>query len=773
MNEPLVRTRGGVHAAVRHDSAVGHVTGAARYLDDVPTVPGTLEASLVLSPHAHARICRIDLSRALAAPGVVAAVTAADIPGKNDIAPIRSDEPALAAGVVEYEGQPVAAIAADTFDQARAAARLVEIVYEPLPAVLSIEEAMARESFVSPPQTMVRGELEPALAGSPQRLSGELRCGGQDHFYLEGQIALAVPGEDADMEIWSSTQHPTEVQHGVAHLLGLPFNAVTVEVRRMGGAFGGKESQATIIAGIAAVLAFKARRPVKLRLPRDDDMRATGKRHPFLIRYDVGFDGEGRIHALDLTLAADGGSVADHTPAVLTRALCHADNCYFLPNVRFRGLPCKTNTVSNTAFRGYGGPQGMLAIETVIEAVARQLGLPVHTVRRRNFYGIGRNDVTPYGMTVEDNIIERVVDELDRAVGLAAWRRDVANFNRQSPVVKKGLATMPIKFGISFNRPALNQAGALVHVYTDGSVVLNHGGTEMGQGLFIKVAQVVAEVFAIDLDHVRVSATSTAKVPNTSATAASSGSDLNGMAALHAAEQIKSRMTEVAAEHFAVPAQEIVFSSNRIYAGNRSLSFAELAALSWEKRVSLSAAGFYSTPKIHWDFATHTGRPFFYFVYGAAAAEVAIDTLTGESRVLRAELIQDCGRSLNPAIDLGQIEGAFVQGMGWLTTEELWWDAEGHLRTHGPSTYKIPGSRDVPPVFNARILSDAPNREATIFRSKAVGEPPLMLAISVWLAIRDAIASLADYRLAPQLDAPATPERVLAAIDDLRSRRKD
>jgi xanthine dehydrogenase large subunit len=773
MNEPLVRTRGGVHAAVRHDSAVGHVTGAARYLDDVPTVPGTLEASLVLSPHAHARICRIDLSRALAAPGVVAAVTAADIPGKNDIAPIRSDEPALAAGVVEYEGQPVAAIAADTFDQARAAARLVEIVYEPLPAVLSIEEAMARESFVSPPQTMVRGEVEPALAGSPQRLSGELRCGGQDHFYLEGQIALAVPGEDADMEIWSSTQHPTEVQHGVAHLLGLPFNAVTVEVRRMGGAFGGKESQATIIAGIAAVLAFKARRPVKLRLPRDDDMRATGKRHPFLIRYDVGFDGEGRILALDLTLAADGGSVADHTPAVLTRALCHADNCYFLPNVRFRGLPCKTNTVSNTAFRGYGGPQGMLAIETVIEAVARQLGLPVHTVRRRNFYGIGRNDVTPYGMTVEDNIIERVVDELDRAVGLAAWRRDVANFNRQSPVVKKGLATMPIKFGISFNRPALNQAGALVHVYTDGSVVLNHGGTEMGQGLFIKVAQVVAEVFAIDLDHVRVSATSTAKVPNTSATAASSGSDLNGMAALHAAEQIKSRMTEVAAEHFAVPAQEIVFSSNRIYAGNRSLSFAELAALSWEKRVSLSAAGFYSTPKIHWDFATHTGRPFFYFVYGAAAAEVAIDTLTGESRVLRAELIQDCGRSLNPAIDLGQIEGAFVQGMGWLTTEELWWDAEGHLRTHGPSTYKIPGSRDVPPVFNARILSDAPNREATIFRSKAVGEPPLMLAISVWLAIRDAIASLADYRLAPQLDAPATPERVLAAIDDLRSRRKD
>jgi xanthine dehydrogenase large subunit len=771
MNEVSPRVRGAVHAAVRHDSAIAHVTGSARYLDDVATVPGTLEAALVLSPHAHARIRSVDLSACLAASGVSLAITAADIPGKNDIAPIRSGEPALAADIVEYEGQPVAAIAAATLDQARAAAKLAAIDYERLPAVLTIEEAMARDSYVSPPQLMVRGDVEAALAGAPHRLSGELRCGGQDHFYLEGQIALATPGETPDMHVWSSTQHPTEVQHGVAHLLGLPFNAVTVEVRRMGGAFGGKESQATIIAGIAALLAWKARQPVKLRLPRDDDMRATGKRHPFLIRYDVGFDAQGHILALDLTLAANGGNVADHTPAVLTRALCHADNCYFLPNVRFRGLPCKTNTVSNTAFRGYGGPQAMLAIETIIEVIARRLGLPVYAVRRRNFYGVGRNDVTPYGMRVEDNIIERLVDELDRAVGLAAWRREIVNFNQISPVVKKGLATMPVKFGISFNRPALNQAGALVHVYTDGSVVLNHGGTEMGQGLFIKVAQVVAEAFAIDLDHIRVSATSTAKVPNTSPTAASSGSDLNGMAALNACREIKARMTEVAADHFGVPADEIVFDSNRIYAGNRSLSFAELAAFSWEKRVSLSATGFYRTPDIHWDSASNTGRPFYYFVYGAAAAEVAIDTLTGESRVLRAELIQDCGRSLNPAIDLGQIEGAFVQGMGWLTSEELWWDGEGRLRTCGPSTYKIPGSRDVPPIFNARLLKDAPNRAATLFRSKAIGEPPLMLAISVWLAIRDAIASLADHKLAPRIDAPATPERVLAAIEELRARK--
>jgi xanthine dehydrogenase large subunit len=770
MNEFLARIRGGVHSAVRHDSAVGHVTGAARYLDDMPNAPGTLEAALVLSPHAHARIRSVDFSCSLAIPGVVTAITAADIPGKNDIAPIRSDEPALAADVAEYEGQPVAAVAAATLDQAWAGAKLAAIDYEPLPAVLAIEEAMAQESFVSPPQLIVRGDVEAALKSAPRRLAGELRCGGQDHFYLEGQIALAVPGESGDMQVWSSTQHPTEVQHGVAHLLGVPFNAVTVEVRRMGGAFGGKESQATIIAGIAAVLAWKARAPVKLRLPRDADMRATGKRHPFLIRYEVGFDDGGHILALDLVLAANGGNVADHTPAVLTRALCHADNCYYLPNVRLRGLPCKTNTVSNTAFRGYGGPQAMLAIESIIEAIARRLDLSVDAVRRRNFYGIGRNDVTPYGMKVEDNIIERVLDELDRTVDVAAWRRAVEEFNFSSPVVKKGLATMPVKFGISFNHPALNQAGALVHVYTDGSVVLNHGGTEMGQGLFIKVAQVVAETFAIDLHHVRVSATSTAKVPNTSATAASSGSDLNGMAAMHACEEIKARMTVVAAEHFAVPASEIVFASNRIFAGNRSLSFAELAALSWQQRISLSAAGFYRTPKIYWDPATSTGRPFFYFVYGAAAAEVAIDTLTGESRVLRAELLQDCGRSLNPAIDLGQIEGAFVQGMGWVTSEELWWDGEGRLRTIGPSTYKIPGSRDVPAIFNARILADAPNREATIFRSKAVGEPPLMLAISVFLAIRDAIASLAEYRHAPRLDAPATPERILAAIDEIKDR---
>jgi xanthine dehydrogenase large subunit len=768
MNTPLARIRGSVHTAVSHDSAAGHVTGRALYLDDIPTVPGTLEAALVLSSHAHARIVRIDLTRALAAPGVITAITAGDIPGKNDIGPIRAGEPILPPETVEHVGQPVVAIAAATFRQARAAAKLVEVEYEPLAPVLSVEEAIGRESFVSPPQEMQRGDVQGGLANAPHRLSGDLHIGGQDHFYLEGQIAIATPGDANDMFIVSSTQHPTEVQHGVAHLLGLPLSAVTTEVRRMGGAFGGKESQATMVAGLAALLAWKARRPVKLRLPRDDDMQATGKRHPFLVRYDVGFDGKGRVLALDMTLAANGGHVADHTPAVLTRALCHADNCYWLPNVHLRGLACKTNTVSNTAFRGYGGPQGMLAIEAIIDRIARYLHLSNEEVRRRNYYGVGRNNVTPYKMKIEDNIIGRVVEELERTVDLAGWRKAIDDFNAASPVVKKGLATMPVKFGISFNRPTLNQAGALVHVYTDGSILLNHGGTEMGQGLFIKVAQVVAEVFQVDIDHIRVSATSTGKVPNTSPTAASSGSDINGMAARNAAEQIKARMSEVAAAHFGVPHGDIVFNANRIYAGNRSISFPELAQMSWEQRVSLSSTGYYKTPKIHWDMATSSGRPFYYFTYGAAAAEVAVDTLTGEMRVLRAELLQDCGRSLNPAIDLGQIEGAFVQGMGWLTSEELWWDEAGRLRTHGPSTYKIPGSRDVPSVFNARILADAPNREATIYHSKAVGEPPLMLAIAVWLAIRDAIASLAGHRVAPQLDAPATPERILDAIGKLR-----
>jgi len=753
-----------------HDSARLHVAGTALFIDDMPEPPGLLHCKLVVSPHAHARILGIDATAALALPGVAAVLNAADIPGVNDIGPILKDEPCLAEGIAAYAGQAVAIVAAETLAIARQAAKRVAVEYATLPPVLTIEEALAAENYVAPPQIMQRGDAAAALAAAPHRLSGRLSTGGQDHFYLEGQIALAVPREDGGMLVYSSTQHPTEVQHGVSHLLNLPHAAVTVEVRRMGGAFGGKESQATQIAGMAALVAARTGRPTKLRLARDDDMIVTGKRHDFLIDWEVGFDAEGRILALDMRLASRAGNVADLSPAVLNRALCHVDNVYFLPHVRLRGYACKTNTVSNTAFRGFGGPQGMIGTEAMIEQIACHLGLLIETVRARNYYGPPPRATTPYGQTVEDDIIAPLEAKLAASAGLAERRAAIDAFNRTSPVIRKGLATFAVKFGISFNVPTLNQAGALVHVYTDGSVHLNHGGTEMGQGLFVKVAQIVADVFQIDIESIQISATATDKVPNTSATAASSGSDLNGMAAYNAATEIRARMAAVAAAAFGVPIDRIEFSRNRIHGGGRSMSFAELAKLAWSQRVSLSATGFYRTPKLSWNAKTLQGQPFYYFAYGVAASEVAIDCLTGEYRVLRTDIVHDCGRSLNPAIDRGQIEGGFVQGMGWLTMEELWWDEAGRLRTHAPSTYKIPGSRDVPADFRVHILEDSPNSEPTIFRSKAVGEPPLMLAISVWLALRDAVASLSHRRFSVHLDAPATPERVLAAVTDMRER---
>lgn len=761
---------GAVHAKVRHDSARGHVTGQAQYIDDMPMLPGTLEVVLVTSPHPHADIVSIDVSAARAADGVRAVISADDIPGVNNVGPVFEGEPVLAAGFVDYVGAPVVAIAADSYDQALSAAALVSVEYEERPAVLDIEQALEQELFTYPPQIMTIGEPEAAIANAPHRIDGEVRCGGQDHFYLESHIAMAVPHDNGDLDVYSSTQHPSEVQHGVAHVLGVPTNAVTVEVRRMGGAFGGKESQSTIFAAIAAALADSCGQPVKLRLRRDDDMVITGKRHDFLFRYQVGFDADGRIEGVDILMAMRSGNVADLSPGVLARALCHADNCYYLPNARLHGYPCKTNTVSNTAFRGFGGPQGMLVIEVVIEHIARVLGRAVDEIRAVNYYGTEDRNVTPYQQRVKDNIIVPLVDRLRTEIDFDAMSQAVDDFNASHETLKKGIALMPVKFGVSFNTPKLNQAGALVHVYTDGSVHLNHGGTEMGQGLFTKVAQVVASVFQIDLDNIKISATRTDKVPNTSATAASSGSDLNGMAAFNATNTIKARMAEVAAAHFGASVDTIEFRQNRVYAGNESLSFPEVAQLTWDARVSLSATGFYSTPGLHWDAKSLIGNPFYYFTYGAAVSEVVIDTLTGESRVLRADILQDCGNSLNPAIDLGQIEGAFVQGQGWLTSEELVWDDRGRLMTHGPSTYKIPGSRDVPHVFNVHILEDAPNREETIFHSKAVGEPPLMLALSVWLAIRDAVSRVADYRLMPRLDAPATPEAILMAVDDIRAR---
>jgi xanthine dehydrogenase large subunit len=767
---------GKVHSAQRHDSALKHVTGQALYIDDMAEPPGTLHAALVLSPVACGKLRRLDLAQAASMPGVVAVLAAADIPGKNDVAAIGQGEPLFAPERVEFAGQPLAMVVASNLDTAREAAERAVIEIEAEEAILDTATALARKTYVQAPSSLLRGDPEAAMKSAPHRLSAEFSVGGQEHFYLEGQVAFALPGEDGDIVVHSSTQHPTEVQHICARLLGCDFNRVTTVVRRLGGGFGGKESNASWVAGAAVLAAHKTGKPVKLRLPREIDMIATGKRHGFEYRYTVGFDDEGRVLALDAVLAADAGWSLDLTPGVVARALTHTDNAYWIPHFRAVGYACRTNKQSNTAFRGFGGPQGVVVMEDALDRIAHQLGLDANEVRALNFYAEGR-DETPYGQKVDENHLLRCWAEVCQGGELDRRRSEIDAFNKANPVLKRGLGLFPLKFGISFNLPHMNQAGALVHVYTDGSIRLNHGGTEMGQGLFIKVAQVVAEVFKVDIDRIRPSATSTAEVPNTSPTAASTGSDLNGWAAWEAANTIKTRMIAYAAEHFGAAESEIEFADGTVRiapsgsnrpGSNQVLSFGELAKLCWMGRVSLSATGFYRTPKIHWDPVAMRGRPFFYFSFGAAMAEVAIDTLTGESRVLRADLVQDCGTSLNPAIDLGQIEGAFVQGQGWLTCEELWWDKQGRLRTAGPSTYKIPGSRDVPPVFNVKMLANAPSREATIFRSKAVGEPPLLLATAVWTALKDAIGAATGRTEPVRLDAPATPERVLAAIEAIR-----
>jgi xanthine dehydrogenase large subunit len=761
--------RGGVHLAQRHDSAHKHVTGLAEYTDDIAEPIGTLHAYLGLADRAHAEIVSMDLEAVRAAPGVVGVLTKADIPGSNDISPVgKHDDPIFAEGKVEFHGQPIFAVVAETRDAARRAAQLAKVEYRDLPHVVDVEEALeARYPFVTEPLKLERGEVEPALAAAPRRLKARMRCGGQDHFYLEGMIAFAIPGEDDEVTVYSSTQHPSEVQHMVAHVLGVPSNAVTIVVRRMGGGFGGKETQPNLFAGVAAVAAKKYGRAVKLRPDRDDDMVATGKRHDFLNEYEIGFDDEGRVLAVEGTFAARCGFSADLSGPVTDRALFHADNAYFYPAVRLVSKPMKTNTVSNTAFRGFGGPQGLIVAERIMEEIGYALGKDPLEVRKANFYGGEGRDLTPYHQKVTDNIILRVVEELEASSDYQARRKAVLDWNAKGGVIRKGIALTPVKFGISFTATWYNQAGALVHVYNDGSIHLNHGGTEMGQGLNTKVAQVVADCFQVDLDRVRITATTTAKVPNTSATAASSGSDLNGMAAQNAADQIKGRLIDFAAEKYAVEKDQVVFEPNRVLIGNRRVAFDDFVKEAYLARVHLSAAGFYKTPDLHWDRAAGKGRPFYYFAYGAAVSEVSVDTLTGEYMIDRTDILHDVGRSLNPAVDKGQVEGGFVQGMGWLTTEELWWDDKGRLRTHAPSTYKIPVASDRPAVFNVKLADWSENREPTIRRSKAVGEPPFMLAVSVLEALSMAVASVADYRECPRLDAPATPERVLAAVNRL------
>ncbi|MDO8982910.1 xanthine dehydrogenase molybdopterin binding subunit [Cypionkella sp.] len=770
-----------------HDSAPLHVTGQARYLDDIPLPAGTLHAAFGLSPCAHGTITDIDLSAVRAAPGVIKTYASADFTEMPDCSPSTHDEPLLATGKVHYIGQPVFLVIADTHLNARKAARLGKITYADLPALLTVDDALkANSRFEQGPIIWTKGDAAKAIATAAQIIEGTMDVGGQEHFYLEGQIAAAIPQEDG-VHIYSSTQHPTEIQHKVAHALHLPMSAVRVETRRMGGGFGGKESQGNALAIACAIAARDLNKPCKMRYDRDDDMMITGKRHDLRISYRAGIDAQGRILGIDFTHLVRCGWAQDLSLAVADRAMLHADNCYHLPDIRIESHRLKTNTQSATAYRGFGGPQGIIGIERVIDHVAHALKKDPNEIRKLNYYraaqptgpGTGHRigstysptnaqaQTTPYFMEVEDFIGQDIHDALEKSSNYQARRTEIAAWNSTNPILKRGLAFTPVKFGISFTLTWLNQAGALVHVYQDGSIHLNHGGTEMGQGLNQKVAQVAASVFGVDASQVKITATDTAKVPNTSATAASSGADMNGMAAQNACEIIRARMADFLADKLGTQPNEVRFENGTVRAGGESYPFAQIAAWAYQARISLSSTGFYATPKINWDRVKGKGRPFLYFAYGAAITEVVIDSLTGENRILRTDILHDAGTSLNPALDIGQVEGAYVQGAGWLTTEELVWNAKGALTTHAPSTYKIPACSDRPPIFNV-ALWDKPNREDTVGKSKAVGEPPFNLGISAFLALSDAIAACGDGTRYPNLDAPATPERILKAVQDQR-----
>ena len=760
----------GVGKSLPHDSAKLHVTGEALYIDDRLEFPNQLHLYARTSEHAHARIKRLNLDPVKAMPGVVRVITVDDVPGDADIGPIMGGDPILTNSLVEYVGQPIFAVAATSLEAARTAAMAAEIEYEVLEPVLDVEKALNDRHFVRPSHALRRGDAAQALANAPQRLQGKLHIGGQEHFYLETQICSVMPTEDGGMLVHSSTQNPTEIQKLVASVLDISLNKVVVDTRRMGGGFGGKETQAASPACLSALAAHLTKRPVKMRLPRREDMMMTGKRHPFFIQYDVGFDNQGVIQGLRMELAGNCGYSPDLSDSIVDRAMFHSDNAYYLDAAEIIGHRCKTNTASNTAYRGFGGPQGMVAIENVLDHIARHLKIDPLELRKRNYYGKDERNITPYHQTIEQNLLTEMTQQLEQSSDYHTRRDAIKAFNAQSLYLKKGLAMTPVKFGISFTAGFLNQGGALIHVYTDGSIHLNHGGTEMGQGLNIKVAQVVAEVFQVDVSRIQITATNTDKVPNTSPTAASSGTDLNGKAAENAARIIKQRLIEFAASKFQVAADQVSFKNGMVKAGAHYLSFDELIQQAYFGQISLSATGFYRTPKIFYDRDQASGHPFFYFAYGLACAEVLVDTLTGEYKLLRADLLHDVGASINPALDVGQVEGAFIQGAGWLTTEELVWDKNGKLLTSGPATYKIPAITDVPADLRVQLVENRKNPEDTVFHSKGVGEPPFMLGIAVWCALKDAVSSLSDYRVHPDLDAPATPERVLMAIQKLSSR---
>ena len=750
-----------------HESAQKHVTGDAIYIDDMPEIAGTLHLAVGKSTITCGVIKSLDLTAVKAAEGVIDVITLDDVPGLKDIGAVFEGDPLLANGRIEFHGQPMFAVAAETFEQAKRAAMLAKVEYQEEEAVLTVQEALKQNAFVRPAHVMIKGETEAALKDAPRTLSNDLYVKGQEHFYLEGQVSYVAPTEDGGVKVYTSSQHPTEVQKLVSEVLDLPINYVQAEVRRMGGGFGGKETQAAQWACLSAVFATRLKRPIKARLDRQDDMVLTGKRHDFYNRYTIGFDEQGKLLAADVELSGKCGFSPDLSDAIVDRAMFHIDNAYNFPAMRVVGNRCKTNTVSNTAFRGFGGPQGMIVGEAILDDVARAVGRDPLDVRLENLYQDG--DKTQYGQAIEDYSMAQLMGQLADNVDYRGRRDAINAFNAENTLKKRGLALTPVKFGISFTIQFLNQAGALVHIYTDGSVHLNHGGTEMGQGLFTKVAQVVANEFAIDIDLVQVSATSTEKVPNTSPTAASSGTDLNGKAAQNACITLKSRLVQFAEAHYGIKATDVRFENNHVVinkdgdAKNEEwVPFSDFILMAYQNRVSLSSTGYYSTPKIHYNRDTADGRPFFYYALGASCSEVEIDTLTGEYKVLRTDILHDVGTSLNPAIDVGQIEGGFVQGMGWLTTEELNWDEQGRLASNAAANYKIPTSIDVPPM-SVELFGEA-NAEETIYRSKAVGEPPLMHGISVWSALRDAAASVASHAVNPPLDTPATPERVLNAV---------
>ena len=754
-----------------HESAAAQVAGGAIYIDDIPEVRGTLQAAPILSNVAHGRLLGVDTSAALAMPGVRDVILSRDIPGDPMLAAFAGDEPVFAMDTVQHVGQVIGVVIADTVMQARRAARKVKLNIEALPAILSVKDALAAQSYVLPPVYVKRGDATAALARAQHTISGTLEVGGQEHFYLEGQVAYVLPLEQNQWWVYSSTQHPGEVQHWVSHALGIENNAVKVECRRMGGGFGGKETQAGHLAVWAAVAAHKLQRPIKLRLDRDDDFMVTGKRHPFAYEYSAGFDDSGRLTALKLMMAANCGFSADLSGPVADRAIFHSDNAYYLQDVDIASFRCKLNTQSHTAFRGFGGPQGVILIETIMGDIARHLNLDPLDVRMRNLYSDEaiagtehKRDTTHYGMRVEDNILQPLLSQLEQTSNYRQRRKAIAEWNTSSPILKRGIAITPVKFGISFTATLFNQAGALVHVYTDGSVQVNHGGTEMGQGLNTKVAQIVADELGVPYQRILCTASDTSKIPNASATAASAGTDLNGRAAQFAARHVRDNLAAFVSGLDGCGAGAVRFAHGQVVSPTVTRSFDEVVKMAYSNRIQLWSDGFYRTPKIHYDKTTLTGRPFYYFAYGAACTEVAIDTLTGESRVLKVDILHDVGRCINPALDVGQIEGGFVQGMGWLTTEQLVWNDKGYLSTHAPSTYKIPTAGDVPKHLKVDLWHE-PNVEDNVFGSKAVGEPPFMLAISVYEALREAIATVGN-RGPVRLSAPATAENVLAALGD-------